>query len=27
VEVEGSNESLVNDPIARELYLGARFNM
>lgn len=27
VEVEGTSESLVNDPIARELYLGARFNM
>jgi len=27
VEVQGTSESLVNDPIARELYLGARFNM
>ncbi len=27
VEVEGTSETLVNDPIARELYLGARFNM
>lgn len=27
VEVEGTSESLVNDPIARELYLGARFDM
>jgi lipopolysaccharide export system ATP-binding protein len=27
VESEGSSEFLVNDPIARELYLGPRFNM
>lgn len=27
VESEGSSEFLVNDPIARELYLGPRFNL
>lgn len=27
IESEGSSEFLVNDPIARELYLGPRFNM
>jgi len=27
VESEGNSEFLVNDPIARELYLGPRFNM
>lgn len=27
VESEGDSEFLVNDPVARELYLGARFNM
>jgi lipopolysaccharide export system ATP-binding protein len=27
VEAHGTSEKLVNDPIARELYLGARFNM
>ncbi|MGF1678494.1 MAG: LPS export ABC transporter ATP-binding protein [Candidatus Methylacidiphilales bacterium] len=27
VESQGTSEFLVNDPIARELYLGARFNM
>lgn len=27
VESEGTSEFLVNDPVARELYLGERFNM
>jgi len=27
VESEGTSEFLINDPIARELYLGARFNL
>jgi lipopolysaccharide export system ATP-binding protein len=27
VESEGTSEFLVNDPIARELYLGPRFNL